>query len=77
MRRDRYIRVRLLIEWVATPAVWRIMQTQDLIRQKEMIDARLSEAMAAIRAGADSFPGLTRLIRTQRQLNELLEEAHA
>jgi hypothetical protein len=48
------------------------MKTSDLIREKEMIDAKVNEAMAAIHAGADSFPGLTRLLWKQRELNELL-----
>jgi hypothetical protein len=48
------------------------MKIQDILRERESVDRKVNEAMAAIRSGADSVPGLTRLLWKQRELNELL-----
>jgi hypothetical protein len=45
---------------------------QQIQREKQVIDSKVNEAMAAIRAGADSFPGLTHLLWRQRELAELI-----
>jgi hypothetical protein len=50
----------------------KIENQQVLLREKEVIDERLNEAMGAIRAGANSSPGLTRLARRQSELAQLL-----